>query len=103
MRKLHLADISKYVGYSKTLCSMVLNGKGNKYGISKKTQEEVLEAAKKLCYTPTRYAQSLRTGKSYFVGLIVSDVGNPFYATIIKTIESILADTEYSLMVCSTD
>jgi LacI family transcriptional regulator len=103
MRKLQLEDLSKKLGYSKTLISMVLNGKGNKYGISKKTQAIVLEAMSQLDYTPNKFAKSLRTGKSYFVGLIVSDISNPFYSTIAKNIESVLFESDYHLMVCSTE
>lgn len=82
---------------------MVLNGKGNQYGISKKTQAAVLDAIAKLNYSPNKFAKSLRTGKSYFIGLIVSDIANPFYSTIAKNIESVLFESEYNLMVCSTD
>lgn len=103
MRKLQLEDLSKQLGYSKTLISMVLNGKGNKYGISKKTQAMVLDAITKLNYTPNKFAKSLRTGKSNFIGLIVTDIANPFYSTIAKNIEGILFETEYNLMVCSTE
>jgi LacI family transcriptional regulator len=103
MRKLQLEDLSKKLGYSKTLISMVLNGKGNQYGISKKTQATVLDAIAKLNYTPNKFAKSLRTGKSYFVGLIVTDIANPFYSTIAKNIESVLFEKEYNLMVCSTE
>lgn len=82
---------------------MVLNGKGNQYGISKKTQATVLDAIAKLNYSPNKFAKSLRTGKSYFIGLIVTDIANPFYSTIAKSIESVLFESEYNLMVCSTD
>lgn len=82
---------------------MVLNGKGNQYGISKKTQAAVLDAIAKLDYSPNKFAKSLRTGKSYFIGLIVTDISNPFYSTIAKNIESVLFENEYNLMVCSTD
>jgi LacI family transcriptional regulator len=103
MRKLQLDDLSKELGYSKTLISMVLNGKGNQYGISKKTQALVLDTAARLNYTPNKFAKSLRTGKSYFIGLIVSDISNPFYSTIAKRVESLLFESGYNLMVCSTD
>jgi LacI family transcriptional regulator len=103
MRRLQLEDLSKKLGYSKTLISMVLNGKGNQYGISKKTQAMVLDAIAKLNYSPNKFAKSLRTGKSYFIGLIVTDIANPFYSTIAKNIESVLFESEYNLMVCSTD
>ena len=103
MEKLQLEDLAKKLGYSKTLISMVLNGKGNKYGISKKTQEIVLEALTKLNYTPNKFAKSLRTGKSYFVGLIVPDISNPFYSAIARNIEMVLFESNYHLMVCSTE
>lgn len=103
MKRLQLEDLSKQLGYSKTLISMVLNGKGNQYGISKKTQAAVLDAVSKLDYTPNKFAKALRTGKSYFVGLIVADISNPFYSTIAKNIEHVLFDRGYNLMVCSTE
>lgn len=103
MRRLQLEDLSKKLGYSKTLISMVLNGKGNQYGISKKTQAMVLDAIAKLNYSPNKFAKSLRTGKSYFIGLIVTDISNPFYSTIAKSIENVLFENDYNLMVCSTE
>jgi LacI family transcriptional regulator len=103
MKRLQLEDLSKQLGYSKTLISMVLNGKADQYGISKKTQAIVLDAVAKLDYTPNKFAKALRTGKSNFIGLIVADLSNPFYSTIAKNIESTLFDRGYNLMVCSTD
>lgn len=102
MKRLQLEDISKQLGYSKTLISMVLNGKGDQYGIGKKTQAAVLKAVAELDYTPNKFARALRTGKSYFVGLIVADISNPFYSIIAKNIESVLFEQGYNLMVCST-
>lgn len=103
MKRLQLEDLSKQLGYSKTLISMVLNGKGNQYGISKKTQAAVLDAVAQLDYAPNRFARALRTGKSFFVGLIVADIANPFYSKIAKNIETVLLTKGYNLMVCSTD
>ncbi|MGZ3885464.1 MAG: LacI family DNA-binding transcriptional regulator, partial [Mucilaginibacter sp.] len=103
MKRLQLEDLSKQLGYSKTLISMVLNGKADQYGISKKTQAIVLDAVSKLDYTPNKFAKALRTGKSNFIGLIVADISNPFYSTIAKNIESTLFDRGYNLMVCSTN
>jgi LacI family transcriptional regulator len=103
MKRLQLEDLSQQLGYSKTLISMVLNGKGNQYGISKKTQAAVLDAVARLDYTPNKFAKALRTGKSFFVGLIVADISNPFYSTIAKNIEHVLFERGYNLMVCSTE
>jgi len=103
MKRLQLEDLSKQLGYSKTLISMVLNGKADQYGISKKTQAIVLDAVSKLDYTPNKFARALRTGKSNFIGLIVADISNTFYSTIAKNIEGTLFDRGYNLMVCSSD
>jgi LacI family transcriptional regulator len=103
MKKLQLEDLAKKLGYSKTLISMVINGKGNHYGVSKKTQALVLDAVQQYDYRPNKFAKSLRTGKSHFVGLIVSDISNPFYGLIAKTIETLLFNKGYNLMVCSTE
>lgn len=103
MKRLQLEDLAKQLGYSKTLISMVLNGKGDQYGISKKTQTLVLEEVAKLDYTPNKFAKALRTGKSFFVGLIVADISNPFYSAIAKNIEMALFERGYNLMVCSTE
>ncbi|HWY09730.1 MAG TPA: LacI family DNA-binding transcriptional regulator [Bacteroidia bacterium] len=103
MKRLQLEDLSKQLGYSKTLISMVLNGKADQYGISKKTQAIVLDAVSKLDYTPNKFARALRTGKSNFIGLIVADISNTFYSTIAKNIEGTLFHRGYNLMVCSSD
>jgi LacI family transcriptional regulator len=100
---LQLEDLAERLGYSKTLISMVLNGKGNHYGISKKTQAIVLDAVTKLDYAPNKFAKALRTGKSYFVGLIVTDIANMFYAQIAKSIEATLFENGYGLMVFSSN
>lgn len=103
MKRLQLEDLSRELGYSKTLISMVLNGKGNQYGISKKTQAAVLDAVAQMDYSPNKFARALRTGKSFFIGLIVADIGNPFYSKIAKNIETVLFSKRYNLMVCSTE
>jgi LacI family transcriptional regulator len=103
MKRLQLEDLSRELGYSKTLISMVLNGKGNQYGISKKTQAAVLDAVAKMNYSPNKFARALRTGKSFFIGLIVADISNPFYSKIAKSVEKSLFHKGYNLMVCSTE
>lgn len=103
VKKTLLEDIAKELNVSKTLVSMVINGKGDAYGISKKTQEKVLSKAGEMQYTPNVFARALRTGKSNLIGLLVPDISNPFYSNIAKHVEKLLATKGYNLMVCSTD
>jgi len=103
IKKTLLEDIAKELNVSKTLVSMVINGKGDTYGISKKTQEKVLAKAGEMEYTPNIFARALRTGKSNLIALLVADISNPFYSNIAKHIEKTLFEKGYNLMICSTD
>ncbi len=103
LKKTLLEDIARELNVSKTLVSMVINGKGDSYGISKKTQEKVLSKAGEMQYTPNMFARALRTGKSNLIGLLVADISNPFYSNIAKYVEKALAEKGYNLMICSTD
>lgn len=103
IKKTLLEDIAKELNVSKTLVSMVINGKGDAYGISKKTQEKVLSKAGEMEYTPNVFARALRTGKSNLIALLVADISNPFYSNIAKHVERELASKGYNLMICSTD
>ncbi len=103
MKKTLLEDIAKELNVSKTLVSMVINGKGDAYGISKKTQEKVLAKAGEMEYTPNVFARALRTGKSHLIAILVADISNPFYSNIAKYVEKELAQKGYNLMICSTD
>jgi len=103
MKKVSLADVAKSLGVSKTLVSLVLNDKGDNVGISMATQEKVRKAALNMNYKPNQFARGLRIGKSNVIGLIVSDISNPFYARMCKSVEDYLNSKGYNLIICSSD
>ncbi len=98
-----LSDIAKALKVSKTLVSLVMNNKGDQQGISKATQKRVMKYAKEVNYKPNLLARSLRTGASHTIGLVVSDIANPFYSRMARLIEDKLFAENYHLMICSTD
>lgn len=102
-KKTSLADIAKALGVSKTLVSMVLNGKGNQNGINEDTQKRVWAKAKELNYKPNLMARSLRTGKSNTIGLIVSDISNAFYAQMCRAVEDAANKQNYTVLFGSSD
>lgn len=102
-KKVSLADIAQSLGVSKTLVSMVLNGKGDENGISKKTQERVMGLAEQLNYKPNQFARGLRIGRSNTIGLVVSDISNPFYSKLARAVEDAVSEAGYNLMICSSD
>lgn len=103
MKKTQLEDLANALGVSKTLVSMVLNGKARKYGISEKMEKLVLAKAKEMNYIPDKLAIALRTGKSNIIALVVADISNPFYSTIAKAVEKKANKAGYNLIVCSSD
>jgi LacI family transcriptional regulator len=102
-RRVTINDIAQELNVSKTLVSMVLNGKGNDNAINKETQKRVLDKAKELNYKPNQVARGLRMGTTKTIGLIVADISNPFFARITRTIEHFAEKEGYNIIVCSSD
>ncbi len=98
-----LDDIATNLGVSRSLVSLVLNNKDAEYGISAKTKQKVLVKAKELNYKPNHFARGLRIGKSFTLGLIVSDIANGFYSRIARNLEDLAEENGYNLITCSTD
>jgi LacI family transcriptional regulator len=102
-KRTSLEDIAKAVGVSKATVSFVLNGKGDQFNISKEKQTLIHQKAKELMYVPNFFAKSLRHGETKTVGLVVSDISNPFYAKLCKTIQEQLHKKGYTVFIVNTD
>ncbi|PKP17261.1 MAG: hypothetical protein CVU05_15860 [Bacteroidetes bacterium HGW-Bacteroidetes-21] len=102
-KKVSIADLAMAAGVSKTLVSMVLNGKARENGISPDTEKRVIEIAQKLEYRPNLFARGLRMGKSNSIGLILPDISNTFYAGLARSVEDIARKHNYSVIMCSSD
>jgi LacI family transcriptional regulator len=98
-----LADIAKKSGLSVSTVSRVLNKKSKKYRISQEVEQHVMKAAQELNYRPNQLARSLRLKTTQTIGLVAPDISNPFFAQIIKTIQTELHKLHYSLVVCDSD
>lgn len=103
MKKVSLNDIAQHLGVSKTLVSLVLNGKGKEHRISNDVCKKVIKTAKEMNYRPNQIAKGLRTGKTNTIGLIIADIANPFFGKLGREIEKELAKQGYRLMFCSSD
>ncbi len=86
-----------------TTVSFILNGKAKEKRISESLTKRVLEYVKKVGYKPNQLAQSLRTGQSKILGLIVEDISNPFFSNVAKYIERIAYENGYHIIYCSMD
>lgn len=71
--------------------------------VNEGTRARVMAAAEDLGYRPNRAAGALITGKTHNIGLIVSDIANPFFAPMIKAAEKQARARDYNIFVAETD
>jgi len=94
-------DVAEAAGVSTATVSNVLNKTGK---VGRKTRQLVLSTVKRLGYIPNVHARHLASRDSRTLGIIVSDIENPFFPEVIKSFEvrarqlgydAILSDTNY--------
>lgn len=103
MKKVSLKDIATEAGVSTALVSYVLTNKEKEARIGKEMAEKIREIARKLNYQPNHIARSLKSGRSYTIGLIVADISNPFFGNIARTIEDEAKRNNYTVIFGSSD
>lgn len=102
-KKISISDIAKALNVSITTISFILNGKAKAYRISDDLVTRVTQYIQEVGYKPSKLAQSLRTGKTKIIGLMVEDISNPFFATIARLIEEKAYKSGYKILYCSTE
>jgi DNA-binding LacI/PurR family transcriptional regulator len=66
------------------------------------TLERVLAVAKQLAYHPNPAAQSLITGKTGNIGIIVPDLGNPFYPSVLQGVQAAAHQARYAVLLADS-
>lgn len=92
-------DIAKKANVSISTVSRVFNGSAS---VSKKTAKKVQKIIDEMNYVPNAIARSLVRQTSKTIGLIMSDVTNPFFTDVIDGIENILSDHGFTSFMCDT-
>ena len=103
VKRITLKDVARSLGVSSALASIVLNGKAKQYRISDDMTNRVIAAAKEMNYSPSLVARNLRGGKTQLIGLIVTDISNPFFSIISRIIENKANELKYTVVYGSTD
>ncbi|WDL97696.1 LacI family DNA-binding transcriptional regulator [Alicyclobacillus sp. ALC3] len=88
-------DIARLTGFSQSTVSRALS---NPELVSSKTRKVILEAARQMSYQPNVIARGLITGKSRIVGLVTSDIKNPFYPEVVEKFATALRNEGYSVL-----
>jgi LacI family transcriptional regulator len=95
-----IIDVARAAGVSRATASRALAGYGR---ISAATREKVRSAAEQIGYQPNDLARAVRAGRSFTIGLVVTDIANPFFAQAAKSVVSTASAQGYQVLIADTD
>lgn len=94
-----IKDVAKRAGLAISTVSAVLNRSAP---VSEDAIQRVEQAVAELGYTPHGAAQSLRSGRSRLIGLVVPNIANPHFAAVAREVENVCLKAGYTTVVYST-
>ncbi|HTK05908.1 MAG TPA: LacI family DNA-binding transcriptional regulator [Ktedonobacteraceae bacterium] len=95
-----IKDVARLAGVSTATVSRVLSNEGY---VSEEARKSVLAAMEQLRYQPSRLARSLRVQRSRIIGLLISDIQNPFFISLVRAVEDIALQHQYAVFLCNAD
>ncbi len=91
-----IKDVAERAGVSKSLVSLVMRGASN---VSSQRRAAVIAAASELGYRPNAVARSLVRQRTHIVGLMLSDIHNPYFAEVVDGVETAAALEGYGVLI----
>src|SRR3984957_2846888 len=98
--KLDIRTVAKLANVSIATVSRTINRVST---VNPRMAKRVWEAIEKLDYFPNTQARALVSGRSRLLGLIVSEITNPFFPELIQGFEDIAVEHGYEILVSSTN
>ncbi|UXN75833.1 LacI family transcriptional regulator (plasmid) [Devosia sp. A8/3-2] len=95
-----ISKVAERAGVSRTTVSHVLNHADR---VSPHLRERVMQAVAELGYFPNLQAQSLRTGRTNMVAMLIPDIRNPFYPELVKTVQTDSEAVGLDTLIFNTD
>ncbi|WP_168211872.1 LacI family DNA-binding transcriptional regulator [Ruania zhangjianzhongii] len=99
-RTARITDVAEAAGVSTATVSRVLNGSTS---VSPELAERVRQAALATRYIRNPNGRALRRQRSDMWAVIVSDLQNPFFTSLVAAVERVAVGAGYSVMLCNTD
>src|SRR3954451_24923965 len=99
-RQATLADVARVAQVATSTASRALQESPR---ISESTKSRVRAAARGLGYRPNRVAQSLRSRRASLVGIVVPDIGAPFFSRVVKGAQWVLEQNGIAVLVMNTE
>ena len=87
-----ILDVADEAGVSKSLVSLVMRGSDR---VSPSSREAVLDAAKRLGYRPNAAARTMARQRSSVIGVLISNLRNPFFADVVDGIDMAITPAGY--------
>jgi LacI family transcriptional regulator, galactose operon repressor len=97
---MNVEEVAKRAKVSTATVSRVLNNVGP---VKNSTRTRVLRAVAELKYQPNIHARTLAGGKSRTLGMVVSNLENPFFLDVFRTMEAEAHKNGYEVVVANTD
>jgi LacI family transcriptional regulator len=95
-----IKEVARLAGVSTATVSRVIN---NQPYVSHKLRERVLHAIKELDYHPSNIARSMRKQHSKIIGIVIPDIENPFFTSVVRGIEDVANQHLYKVFLCNSD
>jgi LacI family transcriptional regulator len=95
-----MEDVAAYAGVALKTVSRVVNGEP---GVTPTTAERVRAAIDQLGFRRNDSARILRKGQTASIGLIMEDIGNPFYSVLSRAVEDVAREHGHVLFTGSSD
>ena len=99
-RETTIKDVAATAGVSVATVSRVLNGSDR---VDAEMAARVHDAVARLGYRRSGLARSLRSRRARVVGLVISDIRNPFFTDVVRGVEDRVGADGYSLVLCNSD
>src|SRR5918999_1965707 len=95
-----IKDVARAAGVSTATVSHVVN---NTRFVSEEVRARVLAAVERCGYYPNAHARSLASGRSHTLGIVISDIANPFFPELVKSIETAAFERGYDVVLANTN
>jgi LacI family transcriptional regulator len=96
-----MADVAARAGVSVATVSRALSSDPKR--VSAPVLQRIIDAAEELDYIPNNLARNMRAGSSRILGLVISDIANPFFTAVVRGVEDVAQRHGYSLVLSNTD
>ncbi len=90
-----IKQVAERAGVSTATVSRVMAGLN---GVSEELSERVWEASRALNYQPNRIARNLRVRTTRTIGVVIPNIENPFFTSVVRGIENVLQEADYALL-----